>query len=1119
MQRNFFRGLLICLCPLIVAAWFAVLGEYRKGIDLAGGTILTYEVDTLKTATRLAVGKGQAVDPDADTGKLSGDDLKKLAESIKRRIDPADLFNVVVRPVGSNRIEIILPFSDKPKKKDGDKEVITEDYVEEVKSLVAQVGVLEFRILANDVDDAEAVRSATEIINNLSSEEAAKYAKGGLPPPPPVRDGGFAVKAMSDSTVEGVQYAWVELGKVERETLGLSNAYADKPPVNEKGEQRSWLYPQLAPFRGKTYLYTSTGGDEGATRRYSMLMYSREFQKANPTPDEAKKQIEYFVLTRSSPVDALRVGGDVTLTAHPDQDPRTLKPAVAFTFNGAGASKFGTITERNRKDSNVIRNLAIILDNQVVSAPTLNSPIRERGQIAGGFTPAEVSRLVFILQSGALTAELNPVPVSTNTVGPTLGADTVKKGLVAVAGSFAAVLIFMLLYYRFAGMVACIALLANLLLTVGFMVAVNAAFTLAGLAGLVLMLGMAVDANVLIYERLREERDKGATLAAAIRNGYDRAFLTIIDTHLTSIFTSIVLYGLGNDNLKGFAISLAVGLIISLFTSLYMTRLMFDYWLSRHWLTKLSMHRLLSRTSINFMKIRYYMFGLTVFLTVAGLLLFLARGKDVLNVDFNGGTSYTATLAEPLGLTTTDGKPGLMDLLDDGRQKTVLAVKPVRDGGVTRVGEADKRTFQITYADNKTYKVTLSANPAPGAGEQAELDAVHDRAGKLPDWSVEQIDANIANGTSTKFSVRTTEKEIELVEVVLSRLLDEKLSRTTATVSPAERPGPFAVLTFSKPTSKSVVERLLTREFTDLNLNPETGGKGFDVEGTESGGDKSGESKYTAMRIGVDRNPNFKALTSAVDASRAAAVVGGFAGADPKAVNEHAQFRAALADLVRMINAQPQPESVETFDTALAEDTRSKALWAIAVSWMAILAYLWFRFGNWTFGLAAVLCLIHDLCFTLGAIAACHYVHDTWFGQILGLKDFKIDLAAVAALLTLVGYSVNEIIVNFARIREVRGKNPALTEQTINTSVNQTLSRTVLTATTVLLVSIVLYVFGGVGVHLFAFVMATGVIISTYSSIYIASPLLLMFGEGSTALREQAEQTAVEAESTPQTAL
>ncbi len=185
-----------------------------------------------------------------------------------------------------------------------------------------------------------------------------------------------------------------------------------------------------------------------------------------------------------------------------------------------------------------------------------------------------------------------------------------------------------------------------------------------------------------------------------------------------------------------------------------------------------------------------------------------------------------------------------------------------------------------------------------------------------------------------------------------------------------------------------------------------------------------------------------------------------------------------------------------------------------------ILAYLWFRFGNWTFGLAAVLCLIHDLCFTLGCIAVCHYLHDVpVIGSVFKIQDFKIDLAAVAALLTLVGYSVNDTIVVFDRIREVRGKNPALTPQMINDSVNQTLSRTVLASLTVLLVVAVLYFFGGNGVHLFSFVMVIGVFVGTYSSIFVASPLLLMFGEGTAAASKQAEKRAIETEVVPQTAL
>src|SRR5262249_34515929 len=165
--------------------------------------------------------------------------------------------------------------------------------------------------------------------------------------------------------------------------------------------------------------------------------------------------------------------------------------------------------------------------------------------------------------------------------------------------------------------------------------------------GLVLMLGMAVDANVLIYERLREERDRGASLPLAIRNGYDRAFPTIIDTHLSSIFTAIVLYVIGNDQLKGFGISLTVGLLISLFTSLYMTRLMFDIWQHKGWLCKLSMFRLFSRPNIDFMAIRYYWFTATIVLTIVGAAVFIYRlDRGGLNIDFTKGTAYTGKLTQ-----------------------------------------------------------------------------------------------------------------------------------------------------------------------------------------------------------------------------------------------------------------------------------------------------------------------------------------------------------------------------------------------------------------------------------------------------------------------------------------
>jgi SecD/SecF fusion protein len=655
--------------------------------------------------------------------------------------------------------------------------------------------------------------------------------------------------------------------------------------------------------------------------------------------------------------------------------------------------------------------------------------------------------------------------------------------------------------------VACVALLINLLLTVGFMVSVNAAFTLAGLAGIVLMLGMAVDANVLIYERLREEREKGATLAAAIRAGYDRAFPTIIDTHLSSIFTAIVLFVFGNDNLKGFAVSLTVGLIISLFTSLYITRLIFDFWLHKRWLRELKMMKLFSKQNFNFMGIRKQMFTLTAFLTVLGLGLFLWRGDNGLNVDFRGGTVYGARLLEAVGLSGTKEAPGLLDLLDEARQKVKLKVKDARET------KPETNTWEIEYeGDPKPTLITLVNKPA-------NKDDVVRRASGLPDVSVEQvkigsIDNDLAVGVSKSFTIRTTEKEKELVQVMLDRLLRKDNGEPMLDMPKVKGwaiKDTTATLTFTQPASVSYIKTLLTRAFQQVNRVPQAGTAMVlepvkSAKETADGAQEQATSKYKTMTLDVGTNSEFANLREAIENAKKVskdpilAVVGGGPSAvanDPKAESDRLALDGILKDLQSAVESRPVPDRLETFDAALAKETQSRAFLAIVASWIAIMLYLWFRFGSWTFGLAAVLCLVHDLCFTLGAIAICHYLHAIpAVGTLCQIQDFKIDLAAVAALLTLVGYSVNDTIVVFDRIREVRGKNPLLTEQMINDSVNQTLSRTVLASLTVFLVVGVLYWFGGDGVHLFAFVMVVGVIVGTYSSIYIASPLLLMFGEG-----------------------
>jgi SecD/SecF fusion protein len=1074
MNRNFLRGLLICLVPTALFGVFALFGTYRPGIDLAGGTILVYELDLEKLKASQA--KDGALQGDVG---LDTDQMQALAESLKKRIDPVDTRNVIIRPVGRTRIEIILPFT--PKQGAGAETAGTEDFVQFVKDVVSRVGVLEFRIVANQVDDEDALRAAEASINAMTADEAEKLARDGRAPPAPA--GKFSVK-INDADSDDVTYEWVEIGPEERRSLALSNEFAGK----------SDLHGKLAAARGKTYRHTYNGSDDGKPKTLSMLLYSRDFKKQNPNKNEDGKGVEYYILTRVSPVDSIKVDNDTGLNAKvQDQNNDWV---VGFNFTtGTGISKFTRMTDRNRPTGTNYRAMAVVMDNRVVTAPSLNQRLDGGGVIMGKFTKADVERTVYILRSGALTAQLKEKPVSENSIGPTLGRDTINKGLWSVGLAFAAVLAFMLVYYRFAGVVACIALFVNLLLTIGFMNAVSAAYTLAGLAGIVLMLGMAVDANVLIYERIREERAKGMTLLTSLRAGYERALPTIIDTHLTSIFTAIVLYTFGNDNLKGFAVSLTVGLIISLFTALYVTRLIFDFFMHKRIVTDLKFMSLFSKPNIDFMAIRKQMFTLTAVLTAFGLGLFLLRGEQGLNVDFRGGTAYGGRLSEPLTL----GK--FLEKLSDAKQKERLVVKdvarikpPADDAGVA--GVSDDRTYNIFYeGDSKPVVVTLSNDPA-GAGkpEADQIAALKVRAGHLPDASVEQVyqgsdKADLPGDASKSFTLRTTEREAELVQVILDRLLRDDagkplMAATTMTVGPVT--GSTCELRFSEPTSINYVKGLLKRQFR-LEFREPAAGEVFALEGVVDGDDAAKKEQFSAgkfkvMKLDAGKNSTFDNFKS----SNAV-----------KAKADSDKLASILNATKVTFESRPTPERLETFDAALAADTKARAFYAIVASWIAILLFLWFRFGSWTFGLAAVVCLIHDLCFTLGCIAVCHYLFDLpVFGSIFQLSDFKIDLAAVAALLTLVGYSVNDTIVVFDRIREVRGKNPKLTEQMINDSVNQTLSRTVLASLTVFLVVGVLYFFGGEGVHLFSFVMVIGVLVGTYSSIYIASPLLLILGEG-----------------------
>jgi protein-export membrane protein SecD len=253
-------------------------------------------------------------------------------------------------------------------------------------------------------------------------------------------------------------------------------------------------------------------------------------------------------------------------------DSRNNEPIVNFRFNQKGALRFGRLTT-----DNVGKPFAIVLDNQVISAPRINEPILGgSGQISGNFTTEEANSLAIVLRSGALPARL--IPVEQRTVGPSLGSDSIKAGAIASVIALVAVMVFMLIAYGLFGIFANVALIVNLVLLIGIMSVAGFTLTLPGIAGIVLTMGIAVDSNVLVFERIREEWRHGRTALNSIDTGFRAALATVLDSNITSFIAAVVLFGVGSGPVRGFAIAHAIGIITTVFTAFTFTRLIVAWW-------------------------------------------------------------------------------------------------------------------------------------------------------------------------------------------------------------------------------------------------------------------------------------------------------------------------------------------------------------------------------------------------------------------------------------------------------------------------------------------------------------------------------------------------------------
>ncbi|MBY0589351.1 protein translocase subunit SecD [bacterium] len=916
--------------------------KFKLGPDLSGGTILIYRVQNPANVN-----------------------LEEMLPALKERLDPAGLKNYVIRPLGNDRIEVVMPKAEI-------------DEVENVKLRISTVGQLDFRIVADRRKHGIVMESAEEYWD----QKRLQVGKEGV---------------------------FVPYGIWEPVLKAGSNA--DKDLVDRAAKAQGLRVDDEVWFRPiESVPQVKITDDKYATKEIG----GRKFVLSRWTPGELGFSPEQVLLKKDEDtgehyalmfLDRYNVTGEF-LTRVDQQLDDNNRVALNFNFNDEGANRFRQLTTEYKPDGDYRYHLGIILDGRLRSAPTLNAVISNSGIISGNFTQAEIKALERILESGKLPYALEKDPVQERTIGPSLGEDTIRSGAIAIAVSFAIVVIFTLAYYRFCGFIAVFALFLNLLFTVALMVLFQATWTLPGLAGLVLTVGMAVDSNVLIFERMREELDLGRPLGLAIRAGYEKAWGTIFDSNLTTILTALILFWIGTDQVKGFAVTLILGLLTSMFSAVFVTRLIFDVLYDNRWLRQVSMARFLSNPNIDFLRLgRACAIG-SILLITAGLAAVAYRGWNMLDIDFTGGTAAGLQFKEP---TTT------------GEVRAVASSVVHSPSVISMSVEGDKEgTRFLVRTDERDLETTKPE------------ESIRTRIAKAFEGKL--VTVSVQAGTPTDV---TAEEESD--------------PRLKAYIG-----GKQVELSFDPPQALAFAQRAVSdvvAKIGDTKTDPSSRFLLVPSEKVESG--QKSVAKFT--------------LASKED------------------------LTPIISSLTQKLNNSVVFDPFDQFGAQIARETQLKANLAMALSWLGIIIYIWFRFGSWTFGVAGVVALVHDVLVAIGltAIVSLIAVQFPAVEKLL-ITDMRINLDIVAALLTLIGFSINDTIVIFDRIRELKGKSPRITRDIVHRALNGTLSRTIITSLTVFFVVLVLFIFGGESLHGFAFVLVVGTITGTYSTIYIACPLVLL---------------------------
>jgi SecD/SecF fusion protein len=1028
------------LIPVLLA--LLIIGSKwppKFGVDLRGG------INMVGSLNLEALG-------DNEGGPLP--QAKDIIPNLVQRVNPSGTKEIMIRALGADKIEVTIPSTN------------LQDADNIWKRLV-EAGKLEFRIVA------EAQKNAAEF--DLARQQAASGSRK------------REVKNAEGDTVA----KWTSVASIV-------------PPQNDPTR----LMPlKHVPSANNLVRDKSSGRIVNFQEFSGVLTGDMDEAAANLAIWCDRNGIRTLQILMLEPPKDKAVNG-VHLSSVSNGTDERGRGCVYFKTTSAGTSMMGSFTAINKN-----RPMGIVVDDQLHSAPNINEAIYGNGQITGQFTPEEVEELVIKLKSGKLEVALNKAPISKDFIESTLGQELKEKGIWAITVSLILVLIFMMFYYRFAGFVATAALVLNLILILALIMAINQPLTLTGLAGLVLTVGMSVDANVLIFERIREELDRGAALRMAIRNGFDKATTTIVDANVTTLITAIVLYVIGTEQIKGFSVTLILGILMSMFTAIFCSRLIFDIAERKRFLTKLSMTRLLSKNKMNFLNKVSLTGVMSAALIVAGVYSIFHFGPRLLNHDLRGGSTVRMVFNEAQDVE---------EIRDTLEEAGVVHNDERIDFSVTGFNNDDNPELK-----DRVFKVDSSLPAWEGGDEETRFEQLDELLSRLFKDKLQLHHVDVGD-----ISTPATETDTSLNQPKL-RLNIDQLQRTGAQWSAAP-----ASIMFPTAASAFLLQDAGTTEGSGAGESPsvetetdsEPGQLDLDSVDTDSiPDDKPAAPQASPSELAEPETPGAaeqkvttelsfnqpitgKTVRSLlVDASKEVELdledsqvildspdVQPDESADSTlsknwSVTMEVQRKADAGQIINQwadtFNTKPYFPTTSKVGGQIARKTQLQALGAIAASLIGIIAYIWIRFQNIAFGLAAVIALIHDVLIVLGAIAISH-----WLAGALGflkIDEFKISLEIVAALLTVIGYSLNDTIVVFDRIREVRGKRTEITADMINDSISQTLSRTILTSLTTFIVVFILYWFGGDAIHGFAFALVIGVIVGTYSSIFVASPALL----------------------------